>query len=339
MNWTAAGVTPLVPCGWRGPARGPPTMGEPAVPSAPSAITRTATSPVALRLDQPAPPVTAIVRGALGGGQTATVQTHTDGGDFFARKQLDLAHPEDISIQVGSTIPTGLFDWIAASWGAKPPARDGALLRCDATYTVRRETPFRGALIAETSFPALDAASHDPGRLTVRLTPVETGPDTMPGTKLQASVGKGVAKVWLTSNFRLQIDDVDCTKVQRIEPFAVRRPIDIVQNARGRPSLRAGAIDFPSLRITVSSAAAETWFAWHQAFVVDGKNADSFEKSGSISLFAPNLVSELARIELSGLGIFRLSLDPPELGGPATIARLTADVYCERMALVPGAIP
>lgn len=309
------------------------------MPNAPSAITRSVGSPVALRLDQPAPPVTAMVRGLSGGGQTADVKTHIDGGDFFARKQLDPARVEDISIQVGSTIPAGLFDWIAASWGAKPPARDGALLRCDATYTVRRETPFRGALIAETSFPALDAASHDPGRLTVRLTPVATGPDTTPGTKLQVSAGKGIAKVWLTSNFRLKIDGLDCTRVSRIEPFAVRRPIDMIQSARGRPSLHAGAIDFPSLRITLSSSAGETWFAWHQAFVVDGKNADSFEKSGSISLFAPNQVSELARIELSGLGIFRLSLDPPELGGPATIARLTADVYCERMALVPGAVP
>ena len=307
------------------------------VPNAPSAIARTATSPVALRLDKPAPPVTALVRGLLGGGQTADVQTHIDGSDFFAHKQLDDARPEDISIQVGSTIPSGLFDWIAASWGAKPPARDGALLRCDATYVVRRETPFRGALIAETSFPALDASSKEQGRLTVRIVPGSTGPETSPGTKLQVSIGKGTSKVWLTSNFRLQIDGLDCTKVARIDPFTVRRPIEVARS-RGPRSLTAGAVDFPSLRITVSLSSAQSWFDWHKTFVVDGKNADSFEKSGTIALLAPDLSTELARIELHGVGIYRLSADPPELGVPA-LPRLTADVYCEQMALVAGANP
>ena len=307
------------------------------VPNAPSAMTRTATSPVALRLDKPAPPVTALVRGLLGGGQTADVQTHIDGSDFFAHKQLAAARPEDISIQVGSTIPSGLFDWIAASWGSKPPARDGALLRCDSTYIVRRETPFRGAFVAETSFPAFDASSKEQGRLTIRLVPRTTGPETSPGTKLQVSIGKGTSKVWLTSNFRLLIDGIDCTKVARIEPFSIRRQIEVAQS-QGPRSLIAGAVDFPSLRITVSLSAADSWFDWHKTFVIDGKNADLFEKSGSISLLAPDWSTELARIELHGVGIYRLSADPPELGAPA-LPRLTADVYCEHMALVAGANP
>jgi hypothetical protein len=151
------------------------------------------------------------------------------------------------------------------------------------------------------------------------------------------TIGKGSSKVWLTSNFRLQIDGIDCAKVARIEPFTVRRPIEIARS-HGTRTLKAGAVDFPSLRVTVSAAAAETWVDWHKTFVVDGENADSFEKSGSIALLAPDLATELARIELHGVGIYRLSMDPPELG-VATIPRLTADIYCEQMALVAGTNP
>ena len=146
-----------------------------------------------------------------------------------------------------------------------------------------------------------------------------------------------MSKVWLTSNFRLQIDGLDCTKVARIEPFSVRRRIEVAQS-RGPRSLIAGAVDFPSLRITVSLSSAQSWFDWHKTFLVDGKNADSSEKSGTIALLAPDLSTELARIELHGVGIYRLSADPPELGVPA-LPRLTADVYCEQMALVAGANP
>jgi hypothetical protein len=50
------------------------------------------------------------------------------------------------------------------------------------------------------------------------------------------------------------------------------------------------------------------------------------------------LSTELARIELHGVGIYRLSSDPPELGTQA-LPRFTADIYCEHMALVAGANP
>jgi hypothetical protein len=308
------------------------------MPIVPSIAARGVAQPVALRLDQPPPSTTAFVHGAQGGAITATVLAKTSGNEHFARKQLDRVLYEDISIEVGSSMPAGLFDWIATSWGAKPVARDGAVLRCDQTFTVRSERAFQGALIAETAFPAFDAASKSQGMLTVRLTPVSVQPDVDPGTKLQSTIGKGVSKLWLAQNFRLAIDGLDCTRVSRIEPFSIRRPIETVQRGRGRPSLQAGPIDFPNLRITFAAISAQSWWQWHGSFVVGGSNADSDERAGYISLLAPNLSTELARIELVGLGIVRLSDDPPA-DAPSPIPRVTADLYCERMTLKPGSVP
>jgi hypothetical protein len=301
------------------------------------AALRVAHQPVALRLDQPKPSTTAFVNDASGGAIAASVASHMDGADYFVRKQVDGVHYEDISVQVGSSMPTSLFDWIATSWGAKPTARDGAVLHCDQTFTVRRERAFQGAFIAETAFPALDAASKSPGPLTVRITPATVQPDADPGSKLQSTIGKGVSKLWLVSNFRLEIDGLDCTKVARIEPFSVRRPIEIAQDARGRPTLQPGPIDFPNLRISLAASSSNSWQDWHEAFVVGGSNADADERTGSISLLAANLSTELARIELAGLGILRLSTDAPE-GSASVIPRVTADLYCELMTLKPGTV-
>ena len=311
------------------------------MPIVPSITALPVVQPVALRLDEPPPSTTGFVHKVRGGAIAAHAVTHASGDEYFTRKQIDRVLYEDISIEVGSSIPSALFDWIATSWGATPQARDGALLRADPTFTVRSERSFHDALIGETSFPALDAASKQAGRLTVRIVPTTIGPDTDPGSKLQSTIGKGITKLWLVSNFKLAIDGLDCTRVSRIEPFSVRRPIEKVVSGSGRPSLHAGVIDFPNLRISLAAISAPTWQDWHKSFVIDGNNSDADQRAGSISLLAPNQ-AELARIELAGLGILRLSTDPPEphpAAAAPVVQQVTTDLYCEHMTLKPGAAP
>jgi hypothetical protein len=234
---------------------------------------------------------------------------------------------------------SGLFDWIAGSWGSQPPAHDGAVLACDLNYKIRNERGFLGALLNETAFPAFDAASKSAGYVSLSFTPRSILPVEDPGTKLTFGSSKSSKqKLWLTSNFRLEIDGLDCNKVSRIAPFSIRRPIEVVNSGGGSTDLVAGPIDFPSIRVTFSSASASTWTAWHEDFVIDGNNGPTAEKTGSLTLLAPNL-TELARIDLLGLGIFRLSSDPDPDAPPNQIASLTADLYCEQMLLVEGGAP
>jgi hypothetical protein len=140
------------------------------------------------------------------------------------------------------------------------------------------------------------------------------------------------------SNFRLEIAGLDCTRVNRIDPFAVRRPVEMARAGRGRSMLSAGRIDFPNLRVSLAAISAPTWQAWHKSFVVDGNNSDGEQRAGSITLLAPNGFTEIARVELAGLGIVRLSNDP-QPGSTGPVAAVTADLYCERMTLKPGGAP
>lgn len=309
------------------------------MPRSPSATSRYTGTAFALRLDDPQPAETVLLHAASGGAIGATVVTSRDGSDpNSTRKHLDRLVYEDITIQVGAAMPKALFDWITDSWGPSAPARDGAILRADATFTVRSERQFRRAFISETSFPALDGSSKDAGRLSVRLSPTGILPDTNPGTKLQAALGKGPTKLWIVSSFRLEIDGLDCTRVTRIEPFAVRRPVEVVREGGRGGGLTPvpGPVEVPDLRISVEESGAQSWVDWHRAFVVEQATRGADTRNGSIALLGPNPADVLARLRLFGLGIFRLSTETPAGAGSTAVTQLTADLYCERMALEAG---
>jgi hypothetical protein len=296
-------------------------------------------SPIALRLDGLPAADLSFIQSSGGGTVFADVTSTTLAGDHFAHKQPGLPKNEDVIVRLGTSMSAALFEWIAGSWGPTPESRDGAILGCDHTFKIRRERQFHGALVAETTFPTLDGASKQSGSVTVRIRPAGLSPETDPGTPLVVPIGPGAKqKLWLASNFRLQIGGLDCSKVSRIEAFTVRRAIDTIASGSGGMSLQAGMVDFPNLRITLSTASAATWAAWHQDFVVNGNNGPGAERAGSLSILAPNLQSELVRIELLGLGIVRFAPETDEKGG-SVLSRMTAELYCEQMQLLPGGAP
>lgn len=305
-------------------------------PAVATATLRVASS-FALRLDGPGGSTTGLVSRASGGVFTADVIQHQSGSDPFPRKMLGKPRYEDIEVEVGAAMPAPLFDWIAASWGASPPSMDGAVLGFDSTFTLRREQGFIDALIAETAFPALDAASKQIGRIGVRITPRELLPPATPspGTKLNLPLGKSPHKAWQVAAFKLELDGLPTSHVARIDAFAVRRTIEISQGQGS--TIKPGRIAFPNLRVWLAASAAEDWHAWHKHFLIDGHNTDADEKEGAIVLLAPNF-SPIATIELHGVGIFRIAIAPKDTdGGPgSTVQRVVADLYCERMRLLAG---
>lgn len=272
--------------------------------------------------------VTVLAAAAAGGAVYADVIAET-GPDLLTKKHLGQTRYESFELPVGLVMSEQLFEWLAASWGPQPPEQDGALLALDYQWNVKKEAVFSASLITETSFPVLDAASKDVGRLTIRMQPATT--------VLQAGAGKVSLfamkqKLWRVSNFRLAIDGLDCKHVSRIEAFTVRRDVAVVQDGAGPIDLVPSHVEFPNLRITLSEAFAATWYDWHEQFVVDGNNGEGFERSGSLSFLSVDLKSELTRIDLRHLGIVRIAAAEDQ---PASqIGRVTAELYCEEMVLV-----
>ena len=272
------------------------------------------------------------LRSAEGGAATSEVVVERVGADGIAAKHLAGVTYELITVATGLQ-SRALTDWIAASWTSGPQRKNGAVQHADYDNTVVSEREFVNALIAETTLPALDAASKDAASITVKLAPEATRLKPGSGAKAQGSADKSQG-TWSRSGFRFEMTGLDGGKVSKIDSFTVRLANTATDVGEARDYEKApGHIEFPNLRITLAATSAQTWEAWHEDFVLKGNNGPAQERSGAIVYLDAVTGSELGRIKLSGCGIYRLAPERAVTGAEA-IARVVAELYCERMELV-----
>ena len=198
---------------------------------------------------------------------------------------------------------------------------------------IMNELEFMNALVAETTMPALDAASRDAAQLTVKFLPEYTrtkpgsgqpGPASTPRAR---SGGRG-------RTFRFEMSGLDGTKVNKIDSITVRQttvenPVGELRDYEKEP----GKIEFSNLKITLAASSAQTWVDWHNDFLIKGNSGTAQERSGAIVYLDATRTSELGRVNLSNCGIFRLGREKAEAGSES-IQRMVAELYCERMELV-----
>jgi phage tail-like protein len=272
------------------------------------------------------------LKSVSGGGATAEVISE-NGPDRFTRKNIGSVRYEDITLDVGFSADKALWDWVTASWDANFQRKDGSIAVCNHTMEVQSQREFRQALLTETTVPALDAASKDAGYFRLKLSP-EIVTVRKGSGKLSANSAKQ-SHLFMPRNFRLQIDGLDCTKVSRIDSFTVKQAVAIDDVGEARSYMKEpGRIDFPNLRITLAEVSAQSWRDWMEKFVIDGNSGPESEKNGVLTFLAANMQTELAKVEFSHLGIFKLSEDALSAGGEG-IHRVTAELYCEEMKFHP----
>ena len=141
-------------------------------------------------------------------------------------------------------------------------------------------------------------------------------------------------KPFLAQNFRLELGKLPCDKVTKIESFTVTQEITVDDVGDVRDILNEpGKIDFPNLEVTMAAANAAPWVTWFEDFVINGKNTADQELSGAIVFLAQDKKTELGRVNLFNVGIFRLRDINP---AAEQAARLEAHLYCQRMELQIG---
>lgn len=265
-----------------------------------------------------------------GGGISADVIVERVGPDHIAHKHIGAPKYEDVTIESDFSLLEALYEWIAQTWKAQAQRRDISITTLDFNNNIRGVDEYYNALISEVSLPACDASSKEPGRLSVKFTPEYTRHKKGSG-KLEKIQGKSQQKSWLASNFRLEIDGLDCSKVSRIESITVKQSVirDVIGERRDY-QLEPTSVEFPNLLITLAEISAESWLKWHEDFVIKGNNGSDQEKSGALTLLAPNRQSALARINLAGLGIFKITRDKVEASSDQ-IKRVAAGLYVEKM--------
>jgi hypothetical protein len=274
-----------------------------------------------------------------GGAATAEVVVEKAGSGPAPKKHIAGIRYEEISVNTGLDSKP-ILDWVAATWKGNYQRKNGSVLGLDYNYKIRSEREFTDALITETTFPALDAASgKEAGYLTVKIAPEVVRMKPGSGADAKGSIG-AKQKMWLPSNFRFEMDGLDGDRVARIEPITVGQKVATNQVGEFRDYEKTPtSIEFSNLKISLSEAGAQSWFDWHDDFVVKGNNGDDKEKNGAIVFLTTDRKNELGRINLFNCGIYRLA-PAPQAPGRDAISRLMAELYCERMELEakgPGA--
>ena len=273
-----------------------------------------------------------------GGHATSDVVVEKVGADMIQHKHLAGVKYDDISVSCGTAMSKAFYSWIQASLDRKHMRNDGAIITADYDQKEVGRMDFFHALVTEVGFPALDAASKDAAKMTVKFTPEYTRVKAKTGGAVQAPLGKGEQKKWLPSNFRLKIDGLDnaTPRVNKIEALTIKQKVveDPVGEQRDYQKVPA-SIEYPNLVITCAESHADQLYDWHEDFVIKGNNSEDKEKGGTLEYMSANMKDVLFTLTFHGLGIFKLTPEKVEAGSE-NVRRVKAELYCHQLTFAPG---
>jgi hypothetical protein len=270
------------------------------------------------------------VRSVEGGGGSAVIAETVTGAGQSAGKHIAMPKYDDFNFELGLGT-SGLFsDWIEGFCNGLSPRQDGAIVSADFNNRARYRAEFREALITEVTFPSCDGASKDPAYLSVKFTPYISAFKKAGGETVKGQLNTQ-QKLWLPSNFRIELDGLPCKRVAKIDAFTIKQSLhDSVGDVRDYAK-EPGKIEYPNLTLLISQADINSWLQWYEDFIVKAQNTNADEKTGTLTFLAPNLQDEIGHIDLKGVGLRRFT---PFLAGQSdTAAYFEVELYVEQMTL------
>jgi len=271
-----------------------------------------------------------------GGHATSEVVMEKLGSDHIIKKHLAGVKYEDISVACGTGMSKAFYQWMKDSFDHKYTRKNGAIIAADYNYKEHSRMTFTNALVTEIGFPALDAASKDAAKMTIKFKPEitrttqRTGGPSIAG---QFENKQAVQKKWLPANFKIRIDGLDkgCSRVNKIEAIVVKQKV--AEHAVGEMrdyEQEPMNMEIPNLVLTMPESHADEFYKWHEDFVIKGNNGDDAEKGGTLEYLTPNLKEVLFTLTFQHLGIFKLTPEKVE-SGSEQLRRIKAEMYCEDM--------
>jgi len=273
-----------------------------------------------------------------GGHAVADVVTEKLGGDWLAKKHIGNVKYEEISFKCGTGMSKALYEWIDTGFNQthNQPGKgrqNGALIFSDYDFTELSRLNFFFSILTELGMPALDAASKDAAKMTIKFKPEYTRKQLANGGKITGSykIDAKKQKQWLPANFRLRIDGLDeaCSRVNKIEAITIKQKV--TENAVGEMrdyEQEATSVEVPNLVITLAESHGKALYDWHEDFVIKGNCTEDKEKGATLEYLAADQKTVLFTLKFSNLGIFKVAPDKMEAGAEG-IRRIKAEMYCE----------
>jgi len=264
-------------------------------------------------------------------------------GGNIQRKHIAGIKYEDITVNCGTGMSKNFYEWIKASFDNQYLRKNGAVVTADYNDKEKSRLNWNNALITEVAFPALDAASKDAARMTLKFSPEVTreqaflggGPAVAAGAYKS---GQAVQKKWLPSNFRFQIAGLEqaCTRVSKVEAITLRfanaqLPLGVGRAIEGMPP----RFQASNLVVTLPEQDAMPFYNWYRDVVTKGNNGAN-EKEGLLTFLASDLREPLFVLGLHGLSLFKLTPQKVQAGSE-NIRRVQAEFSCKGMTFSPAA--
>ena len=268
-----------------------------------------------------------LLENVRGGYETREVVEEDEPGAQYTRKHIGNVKYEEISFRCGAGMSKTFFDWLQESFNGRHTRKSGAIIACDFNYKEKARRTFTEALISEVGFPALDAASKDAGKMTVKIQPEFVKSQVAPGPRLDPSRVKPAEKIdWDTSSFRFTVDGLEkaCASIARVGRVKVKFPwLDHGDPAGAKEPTK---IEFPDLKFTLPEVTAKPFYDWYEDFVIKGNNGQEMEKTGSLEYVTS---AGILRLDFRGLGIIAVTPEDDEPGNG--IKKVKVELYVEEM--------
>src|SRR5215469_7026024 len=104
---------------------------------------------------------------------------------------------EDITLTCGTGMSPHFYEWIKAATDSQYERKNGQIVTCDENFRPMSALDFSNAIITEVSFPALDAASKDAAKMTIKIRPEWTRISARPGGSVSGMTNTKAQKKWL----------------------------------------------------------------------------------------------------------------------------------------------
>lgn len=262
-----------------------------------------------------------------GGHATSDVVTETQREPALIHKHIGGVKYEDITMTLGAGMSKAFYDWVTLALNGVPSAKSGRIAGAGADDVQE----FRGGLITEIGFPALDAASKDAAKMTVKFAPEFTrfGNASAKGGAALSPSSAPADKLWSPANFRFSIDGLDAAtaRVNKIDALTVKQSAvqDDIGAARDYAQSPNGG-NLPHLVATFPEEVSAELSDW----AARGADAGA-RKCGTLEYLGPDR-KPLFRLNFQGLGIFKLAPEKVEAGSE-NIRRVKAEFTVDSVTL------
>ncbi len=196
-------------------------------------------------------------------------------GDYIQKKQLGNLKYNDFKVACGLSMGKPLQDWIDASLAMNYMRKSGQIDAADFKKDTKYSREFYDALITEITMPACDGSAKDAAYLNLTFSPEKTRNKAGSG-KVKVDDANVKQKIWYPANFRVTIPGLDTGLVAKVDALTVKQKnvrddIGIVRDSQLEPA----AVEYPNASFTVSEEGSDTWWKYHEDFVITGNSQET----------------------------------------------------------------